>query len=192
MNTPLTSPSRLATHDARDAAGGAVALCTADEAVFYRGRLPVWCLGGCDLLSMYSPNGTGVDCARARHSALPRDRDSEGFSILVMAAARVEKSEQAVAQNSTGPPNEAAGRKLPSAGNCVSKEKETQMLDTSSQANFKPTAEIDDLDALAKEVCRHLAASTNAAQNFLEHALAAGDALIRAKEQVKHGKWCGG
>ena len=38
-------------------------------------------------------------------------------------AACVEKSEQAVAQNSTGPPNEAAGRKLPSAGNCVSKEK---------------------------------------------------------------------
>lgn len=65
------------------------------------------------------------------------------------------------------------------------------MLDTSSRANFKPTAEIDDLDALAKEVCRHLAASTNAAQNFLEHALAAGDALIRAKKQVKLGNWYG-
>jgi hypothetical protein len=65
------------------------------------------------------------------------------------------------------------------------------MLDTSSRANFKPTAEIDDLDALAKEVCRHLAASTNAAQNFLEHALAAGDALIRAKKQVKPGNWYG-
>jgi Protein of unknown function (DUF3102) len=63
------------------------------------------------------------------------------------------------------------------------------MLDTSSRANFKPTAEIDDLDALAKEVCRHLAASTNAAQNLLEHALAAGDALIRAKKQVKPGNW---
>ncbi|HEY7297224.1 MAG TPA: DUF3102 domain-containing protein [Xanthobacteraceae bacterium] len=63
------------------------------------------------------------------------------------------------------------------------------MLDTSSRANFKPTAEIDDLDALAKEVCRHLTASANAAQNFLEHALAAGDALIRAKEQIKHGDW---
>jgi Protein of unknown function (DUF3102) len=63
------------------------------------------------------------------------------------------------------------------------------MLDTSSRANFKPTAEIDDLDALAKEVCRHLAASTNAAQNFLEHALAGGDPLIRAKAQVKHGDW---
>jgi len=63
------------------------------------------------------------------------------------------------------------------------------MLDTSSRANFKPTAEIDDLDALAKEVCRHLAASTNAAQTFLEHALAAGDALIRAKKQVKPGNW---
>jgi len=99
--------------------------------------------------------------------------------------------ENSNAQNSTGPPNEAAGRKLPSAGNCVSKEKETQMLDTSSRANFKPTAEIDDLDALAKEVCRHLAASTNAAQNFLEHALAAGDALIRAKKQVKPGNWYG-
>src|SRR5262245_26924268 len=61
------------------------------------------------------------------------------------------------------------------------------MLDASSRANFKPTAEIDDLDALAKEVCRHLAASTNAAQNFLEHALAASDALIRAKKQVKPG-----
>lgn len=186
MNTPLTSPSRLATHDARDAAGGAVALCAADEAVFYRGRLPVWCLGGCDLLSMYSPNGTGVDCAKARHSALPRDRGSEGFLI---ATARVEKSEQAVAQNSTGPPNEAAGRKLPSAGNCVSKEKETQMLDTSSQANFKPTAEIDDLDVLAKAIREHLQASANAAQNYLDHTLDVGDALIRAKAQVKHGEW---
>ena len=88
------------------------------------GRLPVWCFGGCDLLSMYSPNGTGMDCARARHSALPRDRGPEGFSIFVavIAAARVEKSEQAVARNSTGPPKESAGRKLPSAGNCVSKE----------------------------------------------------------------------
>jgi hypothetical protein len=65
------------------------------------------------------------------------------------------------------------------------------MLDTSSRANFKPTAEIDDLDVLAKEVCGHLAASTNAAQNFLEHALAAGDALIRAKKQVKPGNWYG-
>lgn len=65
------------------------------------------------------------------------------------------------------------------------------MLDTSSRANFKPTAEIDDLDALAKEVCRHLAASSNAAQNFLEHALAAGDVLIRAKKQVKPGNWYG-
>ena len=65
------------------------------------------------------------------------------------------------------------------------------MLDTSSRANFKPTAEIDDLDVLAKEVCRHLAASANAAQNFLEHALAAGDALIRAKKQVKPGNWYG-
>jgi len=61
------------------------------------------------------------------------------------------------------------------------------MLDTSSRANFKATAEIDDLDALAKEVCKHLQASAAAAQNFLEHALAAGGALIRAKEQVKHG-----
>jgi hypothetical protein len=33
------------------------------------------------------------------------------------------------------------------------------MLDTSSRANFKPTAEIDDLDALAKEVSKHLQAS---------------------------------
>jgi hypothetical protein len=107
----------------------------------------------------------------------------------VIAAARVEKSEQTVAQNSTGPPNEAAGRKLPSAGNRVSKEKETQMLDTSSRANFKPTAEIDDLDALAKAVREHLQASANAAQNFLEHTLDAGDALIRAKAQVKHGEW---
>jgi len=63
------------------------------------------------------------------------------------------------------------------------------MLDTSSRANFKATAEIDDLDALAKEVCKHLQASAAAAQNFLEHALAAGDALIRAKAQVKHGDW---
>src|SRR5262245_51141298 len=63
------------------------------------------------------------------------------------------------------------------------------MLDTSSRANFKPTAEIDDLDALAKEVSKHLQATTAAAQNFLEHALAAGDALIRAKAQVKHGDW---
>jgi Protein of unknown function (DUF3102) len=63
------------------------------------------------------------------------------------------------------------------------------MLDTSSRANFKPTAEIDDLDALAKAVREHLQASANAAQNFLEHTLDAGDALIRAKEQVKHGEW---
>src|SRR5262245_6240764 len=63
------------------------------------------------------------------------------------------------------------------------------MLNTSSRANFKPAAEIDNLDALAKEVCKHLQASATAAQNFLEHALAVGDALIRAKEQVQHGKW---
>jgi hypothetical protein len=63
------------------------------------------------------------------------------------------------------------------------------MVDTTSRSNFKLTAEIDDLDALAKEVCKHLQASTAAAQNFLEHALAAGDALIRAKAQVKHGDW---
>jgi DUF3102 family protein len=62
------------------------------------------------------------------------------------------------------------------------------MLDTSSQANFKPTAEID-LDALAKEVSKHLQASGAAAENFLEHAIAAGDALVRAKAQVKHGDW---
>src|SRR5262249_22086938 len=70
------------------------------------------------------------------------------------------------------------------------------MLDTSSRANFKATAEIDALDALAKEVRKQLQASAAAAQNFLEHALAAGDALIRAQRQVKHGaglkwlKWC--
>src|SRR5215470_20057697 len=63
------------------------------------------------------------------------------------------------------------------------------MLDTSSRANFKANAEIDDLDALAKEVSKHLQASAAAAQNFLEHALAAGDALIRAKKQVKPGNW---
>jgi len=63
------------------------------------------------------------------------------------------------------------------------------MLNTSSRVNFKPAVEIDDLDALAKEVCKHLQASATAAQNFLEHALAAGDALIRAKAQVKHGEW---
>jgi Protein of unknown function (DUF3102) len=63
------------------------------------------------------------------------------------------------------------------------------MVDTTSRSNFKLTAEIDDLDALAKEVCKHLQASAAAAQNFLEHALAAGDALIRAKAQVKHGDW---
>src|SRR5262245_58900858 len=51
------------------------------------------------------------------------------------------------------------------------------MLDTSSRANFKPTAEIDDLDALAREVSKHLQASAAATQNFLEHAIAAGDAL---------------
>src|SRR5262249_32853312 len=63
------------------------------------------------------------------------------------------------------------------------------MLDTSSRANFKLSAEIDDLDALARAVRDHLQASVTAAQNFLEHALAAGDVLIRAKEQVKHGDW---
>src|SRR5262245_14396116 len=63
------------------------------------------------------------------------------------------------------------------------------MLDTSSRANFKATAQIYDLDALAKEVRKQLQASAAAAQNFLEHALAAGDALIRAKGQVKHGDW---
>ena len=51
--------------------------------------------------------------------------------------------------------------------------------------------EIDDLDALAKAVREHLQASATAAQNFLEHALAAGDALIRAKDQVKPGNWYG-
>lgn len=63
------------------------------------------------------------------------------------------------------------------------------MLDTISRANFKPTAEIDDLDVLAKAVREHLQASANAAQNFLEHTLDVGDALIRAKAQVKHGEW---
>jgi hypothetical protein len=63
------------------------------------------------------------------------------------------------------------------------------MVDTTSRANFKLTAEIDDLDTLAKEVCKHLAAGANAAQNFLEHALAAGDALILARAQVRHGDW---
>jgi Protein of unknown function (DUF3102) len=61
--------------------------------------------------------------------------------------------------------------------------------DTSSRANFKPTAEIYDLDALGKAVREHLQASANAAQNLLEHTLDAGDALIRAKAQVKHGEW---
>src|SRR5262245_1792740 len=59
----------------------------------------------------------------------------------------------------------------------------------SSRANFKSTAEIDDLDVLAKAVREHLQASANAAQNCLEHTLDAGDALIRAKAQVKHGEW---
>jgi hypothetical protein len=63
------------------------------------------------------------------------------------------------------------------------------MLDTSSRANFKPTAEIDDLDVLAKAVREHLQASANAAQNFLEHTLDAGDALIRAKAQVDALVW---
>jgi DUF3102 family protein len=63
------------------------------------------------------------------------------------------------------------------------------MLDTSSRANCKHAAEIDDLDALGKEVCRHVAAGANAVQNFVEHALAAGDALVRAKTQIKHGSW---
>jgi hypothetical protein len=63
------------------------------------------------------------------------------------------------------------------------------MLNTSSRANFKPAVEIDNLDALAKEVCKHLQASAIAAQNFLEHALAVGNALIRAKEQIQHGEW---
>ena len=63
------------------------------------------------------------------------------------------------------------------------------MLDTSSRANFKPTAEIDDLDVLAKAIREHLQASANAAQNYLEHTLDVGDALIRAKAQVKHGEW---
>jgi hypothetical protein len=45
------------------------------------------------------------------------------------------------------------------------------MLDTSSRANFKPTAETDDLDALAREVSKHLQASAAAAQNFVEHAM---------------------
>src|SRR5262245_27712820 len=63
------------------------------------------------------------------------------------------------------------------------------MLDISSRANFKPTDEIDDLDALAKAVREHVQASATAAQNFLEHILDAGDALIRAKQQVKPGNW---
>src|SRR5262249_20050212 len=71
------------------------------------------------------------------------------------------------------------------------REGERKVLHTSSRANFKPTAEIDDLDALAKEVCKHLTASTSAVQNFLEHALAAGAALIRATKKVKPGNWYG-
>src|SRR5262249_49985253 len=63
------------------------------------------------------------------------------------------------------------------------------MIDTSSRANFNPTAAIDDLDVLAKAVREHLQATANAAQNFLEHTLDAGDALICAKAQVKHGEW---
>ena len=64
------------------------------------------------------------------------------------------------------------------------------MLDTSSRANFKPTAEIDDLDALAKAVReRAPAGERERGSKFLQHMLDAGDALIRAKAQVKHGKW---
>jgi Protein of unknown function (DUF3102) len=63
------------------------------------------------------------------------------------------------------------------------------MVDTTSRANFKLTAKIDDLDALAKVVSKHLQARAAAAQTFLEHALAVGDALVRAKKQVQHGEW---
>ena len=188
MNTPLTSPLRLATRDARAAAGGAVALCTADEALLYR----CVCLFGAFAAATFSrcTRRTGPAWTAQRPDTAPC-RGIEALRDFQFSSrtARVEKSEQAVAQNSTGPPNEAAGRKLPSAGNCVSKEKETQMLDTSSQANFKPTAEIDDLDVLAKAIREHLQASANAAQNYLDHMLDVGDALIRAKAQVKHGEW---
>ena len=59
------------------------------------------------------------------------------------------------------------------------------MVDTTSRATVKLTAEIDDLDVLAKAIREHLQASANAAQNSLEHTLDAGEALIRAKAQVK-------
>jgi hypothetical protein len=53
-----------------------------------------------------------------------------------------------------------------------------------------PTSPIvNDLDALANTVrCAHAAAG-NAARNFLEHVLTAGDALIKAQDKLDHGHW---
>jgi hypothetical protein len=46
-----------------------------------------------------------------------------------------------------------------------------------------------DLDALAKEVREHLQAAANDFRAGAERVTAAGDALICAKDQVKHGGW---
>jgi hypothetical protein len=53
--------------------------------------------------------------------------------------------------------------------------------------NSQPNTQ--ELATLAEQVRKHLQASANAAQNFLEHALAAGEALIHAKAQIEHGGW---
>jgi hypothetical protein len=43
----------------------------------------------------------------------------------------------------------------------------------------------EDLDALGEKIRKHVKASRDAAQSFVEHAMAAGDALICAKDQVR-------
>jgi hypothetical protein len=48
---------------------------------------------------------------------------------------------------------------------------------------------VKDLKTLANEIRIAHAAAGNTAQNFLEHILTAGDGLIEARKQVKHGEW---
>jgi hypothetical protein len=53
------------------------------------------------------------------------------------------------------------------------------------------TCKSDDPDALGEKVRKHVKASKDAVQNFVEHAMAAGDALRQARDQVPHGQWGG-
>jgi hypothetical protein len=53
----------------------------------------------------------------------------------------------------------------------------------------RPASNEDDLDDLASTIRTAHEGVTRAAANMIEFALTAGDALLRAKETVGHGKW---